>query len=120
MLGDLISALWGPLGGILGGVGAVVAALVLGRWQGGRDANAKRDADDMKDAYDRERTRNEIERNSANGDARGKLRKDWQRGIDCAGWRAIPLDAASIDGLTDRDAAAVLAHNLYGRERGCW
>ena len=41
-------------------------------------------------------------------------------GIDCAGWRAIPLDAASIDGLTDRDAAAVLAHNAYGRERGCW
>ena len=41
-------------------------------------------------------------------------------GIDCAGWRAIPLDEASIDGLTDRDAAAVLAHNLYGRERGCW
>ena len=79
MLGDLISALWGPLGGILGGLGAVAAALVLGRWQGSRDANAKRDADDMKDAYQREVTRNEIERDSANGDARGKLRKDWQR-----------------------------------------
>lgn len=40
--------------------------------------------------------------------------------IDCAGWRAIPLDAASIDGLTERDASAILAHNEYGRERGCW
>ena len=79
MLGDLISALWGPLGGILGGLGAVVAALVLGRRQGSRDANAKRDADDMKDAYQREVTRNEIERDSANGDARKRLRKDWQR-----------------------------------------
>ena len=79
MLADIIGALWGPLGGILGGVGAVVAALVLGRWQGGKQARAKRDADDMKDAYQREVTRNEIERDSANGDARKRLRKDWQR-----------------------------------------
>ena len=79
MLGDIIGALWGPLGGILGGLGAVAAALVLGRWQGSRDARAKRDADDMKDAYQREVTRNEIERDSATGDARDRLRKDWQR-----------------------------------------
>ena len=79
MLADIIGALWGPLGGILGGVGAVVAALVLGRWQGGKQARAKRDADDMKDAYQREVTRNEIERDSATGDARDRLRKDWQR-----------------------------------------
>jgi hypothetical protein len=41
-------------------------------------------------------------------------------GTECAGWRAIRLDDASIDGLTDRDARAVLAHNEYGRARGCW
>ena len=79
MIADIIGALWGPLGGILGGVGALVAALVLGRWQGSRDANAKRDADDMKDAYQREVTRNEIERDSATGDTRGRLHKGWQR-----------------------------------------
>lgn len=41
-------------------------------------------------------------------------------GIDCAGWRPILLDGVSINGLTDRDASAVLAHNEYGRARGCW
>lgn len=39
---------------------------------------------------------------------------------DCAGWRPIRLDAASIDGLTDQDAAAILAHNLQGQSQGCW
>lgn len=39
---------------------------------------------------------------------------------NCAGWRPIVLDAASIDGLTDRDAESILAHNLFGREVGCW
>lgn len=39
---------------------------------------------------------------------------------DCAGWRPIRLEAASIDGLTPRDAEAVLAHNIFGHQRGCW
>ena len=38
----------------------------------------------------------------------------------CAGWKPIRLDAASIDGLTSRDAEAILAHNLYGREACGW
>jgi hypothetical protein len=38
----------------------------------------------------------------------------------CAGWQAIPLDPASIDGLTGRDAAAILAHNKFGRSLDCW
>ena len=79
MLADIISSISGPLGGIVAGLGALIAALAYGRWTGGKHARAKRDADDMKDAYQREVTRNEIERNSATGDARGKLRKDWQR-----------------------------------------
>jgi len=41
-------------------------------------------------------------------------------GNECAGWKALHMDAASIDGLTERDAAAVLAHNRFGRALGCW
>jgi hypothetical protein len=39
---------------------------------------------------------------------------------DCAGFKPIRLDAISVDGLTDRDAQAVLVHNVFGREMGCW
>ena len=39
---------------------------------------------------------------------------------NCAGWKAIPLDRASVDGLTDRDAVSILAHNQFGAARGCW
>ena len=38
----------------------------------------------------------------------------------CAGWKPIVLADTSIDGLTDQDAAEVLAHNTFGREQGCW
>lgn len=38
----------------------------------------------------------------------------------CAGWRPIVLDGVSIDGLTEADAATVLAHNRFGRAQGCW
>jgi hypothetical protein len=38
----------------------------------------------------------------------------------CAGWKPITLATQSIDGLTDQDAQEILAHNLFGRERGCW
>lgn len=38
----------------------------------------------------------------------------------CAGWEPIRLDGASIDGLTDRDAEAILDHNEFGRALGCW
>jgi len=41
-------------------------------------------------------------------------------GSSCAGWEPLRLDAASIDGLTDRDARGILAHNEFGRARGCW
>lgn len=41
-------------------------------------------------------------------------------GDACAGWKPIRLDDASIDGMTDRDARDVLAHNAYGSKRGCW
>ncbi|KPU84120.1 hypothetical protein JI58_05665 [Marinosulfonomonas sp. PRT-SC04] len=38
----------------------------------------------------------------------------------CAGWRLIPLDPASIDGLSERDAESILAHNQFGRSLDCW
>jgi hypothetical protein len=41
-------------------------------------------------------------------------------GADCAGWKAIRLDGASINGLTERDARDILAHNEFGEARGCW
>ena len=41
-------------------------------------------------------------------------------GDSCAGWEPIRLDAASIDGMTERDARDVLAHNEFGAARGCW
>ena len=39
---------------------------------------------------------------------------------DCAGWKPIRLAPATIDALTDQDAREILAHNTFGRERGCW
>lgn len=41
-------------------------------------------------------------------------------GKGCAGWKPIFLSPESIEGLTDADAQAILAHNVYGKERGCW
>ena len=39
---------------------------------------------------------------------------------NCAGWKPIRLDAASIDGLTERDARDILAHNEFGAQRCGW
>lgn len=38
----------------------------------------------------------------------------------CAGWKPIRLAPSTIDALTDQDAREILAHNRFGRERGCW
>lgn len=35
--------------------------------------------------------------------------------VNCAGWKPLRLDAQSIDGLTERDAADILAHNEFWR-----
>ncbi len=42
------------------------------------------------------------------------------RGNNCAGWKPIYLDTASVDGLTERDAGAILGHNIFGQKQGCW
>lgn len=39
---------------------------------------------------------------------------------NCAGWKPIRLAPSTIDALTDQDAREILAHNTFGRERGCW
>ena len=54
MIESIIGALIGPIGGILAGLGALIAALALGRYTGGRDARAKRRADDA-ESYIKER-----------------------------------------------------------------
>jgi len=38
----------------------------------------------------------------------------------CAGFKPILLERASIDGMTQTDARAVLAHNEFGRARCGW
>lgn len=38
----------------------------------------------------------------------------------CAGWKPIRLSEQSIAGLTDQDAAEVLAHNEFGRAVCGW
>ena len=54
MIDALLQVILGPLGGILAGLGAVVAALALGRWQGASKANQDRASKDAKD-YKNER-----------------------------------------------------------------
>ena len=41
-------------------------------------------------------------------------------GSECAGWKPIRLAPQSIDALTDQDAQEILAHNVFGRQQGCW
>lgn len=69
----------GIIESILALVVAIGAAWFFGRKSGASNANSKRDADDMSDAYNRERTRNEIDRNSDSPDARDRLRDKWSR-----------------------------------------
>ena len=47
MIEALLQAVLGPLGGILAGAAAVVAALVLGRWQGAQNERNNRNADEL-------------------------------------------------------------------------
>lgn len=56
------------------------AVVLFAYFKGRSDANQRRDADEMTDAYMRERTRDEIDRNVArDGNAHDRLRADWQR-----------------------------------------
>jgi len=79
MTGALLDTLFGPLGGLLAGIVAAGLALLLGMRQGASQANSKRNAEDMADAYNREKTRAEIDRNTGGSDARDRLHKDWRR-----------------------------------------
>jgi hypothetical protein len=67
------------LAGFLSILAAVGLANLLGRYTGRKTALDKKRADDMQDAYDRERTRNEIDRNTSGPDARDRLRANWRR-----------------------------------------
>jgi hypothetical protein len=79
MIDALMQALFGPLGGILAGIGAAIIAWTLGRHTGRSDALAGKRADDMQDAFNHERLRHEIDRHADGPDARDRLRADWER-----------------------------------------
>ncbi len=39
---------------------------------------------------------------------------------NCAGWKPIRLEAATIDAMTETEAQAILSHNEFGEARKCW
>jgi len=63
---------------IIAGLGAL-ASVVMAYLKGRSSANAKRDAEEMQNAYNNERLRNEIDARNDSPDARDRLRDDWQR-----------------------------------------
>ena len=63
---------------IIAGLGAI--ATIAGAYFKGRSsANAKRDAEDMQNAYKNERLRDEIDNRNNSSDARDRLRDQWGR-----------------------------------------
>jgi hypothetical protein len=62
---------------ILAGIKMTLLALAYSK--GRKDANSKRDADEMENAYNMERRRNEIDRGVDGSTARDELRKNWKR-----------------------------------------
>lgn len=67
------------LGQAVAFVVAILAVLGVVYRKGVTSERNRNEADDMANAYDRERTRNEIERDGDNSTARDKLHKDWRR-----------------------------------------
>ena len=63
---------------IIAGFGAL-ASVVVAYLKGRSSANAKRDAEDMQNAYKNERLRDEIDNRNDGSDARDSLRNDWKR-----------------------------------------
>jgi len=63
---------------IIAGLGAL-ASVVMAYLKGRSSANAKRDEEEMQNAYQNERLRDEIDNRNNSSDARDSLRDDWQR-----------------------------------------
>jgi len=63
---------------IIAGLGAL-ASVVMAYLKGRSSANAKRDAEDMQNAYKNERLRDEIDNRNDGSDARDRLRDEWGR-----------------------------------------
>lgn len=55
---DLLGALFGPLGGIIAGAGAIALAVLAGWWRGGK---RERDRQERRQARDYRETRKEID-----------------------------------------------------------
>ena len=63
---------------IIAGLGAL-ASVVMAYLKGRSSANAKRDAEEMQNAYKNERLRDEIDNRNDGSDARDRLRDEWGR-----------------------------------------
>ena len=63
---------------IIAGLGAL-ASVVMAYLKGRSSANAKRDAEEMQNAYKNERLRDEIDNRNNSSDARDRLRDKWGR-----------------------------------------
>jgi len=63
---------------IIAGLGAL-ASVVMAYLKGRSSANAKRDAEEMQNAYKNERLRDEIDNRNDGSDARDSLRDQWGR-----------------------------------------
>ena len=63
---------------IIAGLGAL-ASVMVAYLKGRSSANAKRDAEEMQNAYKNERLRDEIDNRNDGSDARDSLRNDWKR-----------------------------------------
>jgi len=75
MTGAILDLIIGPIGAGL----AALAALLVAYFKGRSSANAKRDAEEMQNAYKNERLRDEIDNRNDGSDARDRLRDDWKR-----------------------------------------
>ena len=75
MTGAILDLIIGPIGAGLAALASVVVAYLKGR----SSANAKRDAEEMQNAYKNERLRNEIDNRNDGPDARDRLRDEWGR-----------------------------------------
>jgi len=71
----MIDLIIGPIGAGL----AALAALLVAYFRGRSSANAERDAEEMQNAYQHERLRDEIDNRNDGSDARDRLRDEWGR-----------------------------------------
>ena len=77
----IFTALRTRLGKWAAAIGIVLTAVAGAFLRGRQAARKEKELDDMRNAYERETTRHEVERDiDRRGDAHDRLRTDWRRG----------------------------------------